>query len=185
VSRTDVRARMVAAAARLLATRGLEGTSFGEVLAIAEAPRGSVYHHFPGGKKELVHAALELAAERALAAMKAAEGEAPVAVTERFLGLWRALLNHTDLAGGCAVAAVTVAADSPDLLDHAGAIFQTWISQLTDLYTVGGWAHGRGHAFATLLVSATEGAVLISRARHDRAPFDAVTASLTELARAG
>ena len=56
----DVRTKMVKGAAGLLATKGVEGTSFAEVLAVTDAPRGSIYHHFPGGKSELVHAALDL-----------------------------------------------------------------------------------------------------------------------------
>ena len=41
-------------AVRLLATKGVEGTSFAEVLEATDSPRGSVYHHFPGGKPELL-----------------------------------------------------------------------------------------------------------------------------------
>ncbi len=59
-----VRSRMVEGAVRLLATKGVEGTSFAEVLEATDSPRGSVYHHFPGGKPELLHAALDLASER-------------------------------------------------------------------------------------------------------------------------
>src|SRR6185295_14570927 len=103
MSRGDVRARMVAGAVRLLATRGLEGTSFAEILALTDTPRGSVYHHFPGGKSELVHAGLDLASERALNAMTAANGQPAVAVTERFLGLWQALLDSSLLTAGGAV----------------------------------------------------------------------------------
>ena len=74
--RGAVRARMVEGAVRLLATRGVEGTSFAEVLEATDSPRGSVYHHFPGGKPELLHAALDLASERGLAAMEATRGTA-------------------------------------------------------------------------------------------------------------
>ena len=51
---------MVAGAARLLASRGLQATSFSEVLELTASPRGSVYHHFPQGKEQLVKAALDL-----------------------------------------------------------------------------------------------------------------------------
>ena len=54
-----VRDNMIAGAARLLAQRGLQATSFSTVLAETNAPRGSIYHHFPGGKEELVTAAIE------------------------------------------------------------------------------------------------------------------------------
>ena len=70
--RRNVRAEMVAGATRLLARKGLEGTSFAEVLAAAGAPRGSTYHHFPGGKRELVQEAVELAGAHAMAAMEPA-----------------------------------------------------------------------------------------------------------------
>ena len=66
---------MVEGAVRLLATKGVEGTSFAEVLDATGSPRGSVYHHFPGGKPELLHAALDLASERGFAAMEATRGQ--------------------------------------------------------------------------------------------------------------
>ena len=59
----DVRERMVAGASQLLATKGLQATSFGEVIELTDTPRGSIYHHFPGGKDELVLAALRQVAD--------------------------------------------------------------------------------------------------------------------------
>jgi AcrR family transcriptional regulator len=50
----SVRERMVASAMLLLAERGYQGASFTEVLTAARAPRGSIYHHFPDGKDELI-----------------------------------------------------------------------------------------------------------------------------------
>jgi hypothetical protein len=43
-------------------------------------------------------------------------------VIERFLGLWRSLLDRSKLTVGCAVLAVTVSAGDDDtaLLEHAG-----------------------------------------------------------------
>ncbi len=53
-----VRARMIDGATQILARRGLRGTAFSEVIALAGASRGSIYHHFPGGKAELIDAVL-------------------------------------------------------------------------------------------------------------------------------
>src|SRR6478672_5009329 len=128
--RRNVRAEMVAGAARLLATKGLDGTSFAEVLAATGAPRGSTYHHFPGGKRELVQDAVELAGERAMAAMEPARGEPAPLVIRRFLALWRQLLRASDFGAGCAVLAVTVATDDADMLAPAGRVFRTWRGQL-------------------------------------------------------
>src|SRR5271155_1340393 len=136
--RGAVRTRMVAGAVRLLATKGVEGTSFAEVLEATDSPRGSVYHHFPGGKPELLHAALDLASERGLEAMEATRGQPSAIVIERFLSLWRGLLEYSQLTAGCAVVAVTVAGNDDGLLTHAGTIFRTWTELLTDLCGAGG-----------------------------------------------
>lgn len=45
-----VRERMVCSAVVLLSRAGVQGASFGEVDGRTGAPRGSIYHHFPGGK---------------------------------------------------------------------------------------------------------------------------------------
>ena len=101
--RENVRSNMVDGAVILLATQGVEGTSFKEVLDVANAPRGSVYHHFPGGKSELLHAALDRASERALEAMEATRGKPASDVLDRFLALWQALLDYSQLRAGGAV----------------------------------------------------------------------------------
>ena len=182
VPRGGVRARMVAGAVRLLATSGVEGTSFAEVLAATGSPRGSVYHHFPGGKPELLHAALDLASERGLAAMEATRGEPAVVVVQRFLSLWRELLERSHLTAGCAVVAVTVAAGDDDLLDHAGTIFRNWTNLLAELCVAGGIDREAARRLAVTVISATEGVVAVCRAERSLDPFEDVSTVLLSLA---
>jgi len=179
--RGAVRSRMVEGAVRLLATKGVEGTSFAEVLESTDSPRGSVYHHFPGGKPELLHAALDLASQRGLAAMEATRGQPAAVVIERFLALWRGLLDYSRLTAGCAVVAVTVAANDDDLLDHAGTIFRTWTELLTDLCETGGMDSKSARSLAVTVIAATEGAVAICRAERSVEPFEEVHSVLLSL----
>jgi TetR/AcrR family transcriptional regulator, lmrAB and yxaGH operons repressor len=179
--RGTVRARMVEGAVRLLATRGVEGTSFAEVLEATDSPRGSVYHHFPGGKPELLHAALDLASERGLRAMEATRGQPSSAVVERFLALWRTLLERSELTAGCAVVAVTVATNDDDLLDHAGTIFRTWTDLLTELCAAGGMDPNSARLLAVTVIAATEGAVALCRAERSMEPFEDVETLLLSL----
>jgi len=172
---------MIEGAVRLLATKGVEGTSFAEVLAATETPRGSVYHHFPGGKAELLHAAMDLASERAMAAMEPTRGQPAPAVVERFLGSWRALLDYSDITAGCAVVAVTVAADDDELRDHAGAIFRGWTEYLTGLFAAGGLEGPSAGQLAATVIAAAEGVVALCRAERSLEPFDAVSATLIRL----
>jgi len=179
-SRENVRSNMIDGAVVLLATQGVEGTSFKEVLGVANAPRGSVYHHFPGGKSELLHSALDRTSERALEAMEATRGQSALEVLERFLSLWRGLLDYSHLRAGCAVVSVAVSGPEDDILEHAGAIFRSWTEQLAELFVVGGVAEDAAHTMATVTIAATEGAVVVSRAEKSRAPFDEVASTLID-----
>jgi len=177
----DSRDRMIDGAVRLLATKGLQATSFSEVLDLTGAPRGSIYHHFPSGKNQLVGEAVRLAAERVRDSLEAVRGESAMAVAEHFLGLWRLLLVRTGFSAGCSVAAVTVAADSPTLLDEAATAFRDWSAQLADLLRVGGASADRADVLALTLIAGSEGAVIISRAERRIDPFDAVAETLLDI----
>jgi TetR/AcrR family transcriptional repressor of lmrAB and yxaGH operons len=181
--RENVRSNMVEGAVKLLATQGVEGTSFKEVLAVADAPRGSVYHHFPGGKSELLHAALDRASEEARGALEMSRGQSAADVLEHFLALWRALLDGSHVSAGCAVLSVTVAGADGDILDHVGTIFRGWTDQLAELFVAGGMPEDTAHRMATVAIAATEGAVVLSRAQRSRDPFDDVASTLSGLVR--
>ena len=179
----EVRARMVEGAAQLLARQGLQATSFSEVLELTGAPRGSVYHHFPEGKDQLIGAALDLTGARVLAALDRQAGARAEAITAFFIGLWRSVLNQAHFASGCAVLAVTVATDSPALLQHTAAVFRAWRGRLAELLTQGGLAPPLAAQFAATLVAACEGAVVLSRAEQSTEPFDLVAAQLLDQVR--
>ena len=175
---SDARQRMIESAATLLALHGLEGTVFRDVLERSGAPRGSIYHHFPDGKDQLVEAAVGLAGERALGVLDGLHGMPPKAVTEAFFDLWRAVLVKSDVRAGCAVLAVTVATDSPDLLNHAAAIFRAWRGLIAELFVEGGMADNAAARLAATLVAASEGAVVVSRAERSLEPFELVATEL-------
>jgi TetR/AcrR family transcriptional repressor of lmrAB and yxaGH operons len=174
----DVKARMVDGAVRLLATRGLQGTSFSEVLELTGAPRGSVYHHFPSGKDELVAAAVDRAGGNAIALVDSWAGSSPEQVTRNFLAVWREVLVRSHLTAGCSVLAVTVATDSPDLLTHTSAVFRAWRTHLAELLRQAGVADTAADRFAALLVASSEGAVVMSRAEQSLDPFELVAEQL-------
>ncbi|MFF2051002.1 TetR/AcrR family transcriptional regulator [Leifsonia sp. NPDC058194] len=180
----DVRSRMVDGAIRLLATRGLAGTSFSEVLDVTGAPRGSIYHHFPGGKDELIAAAVDRSAENAVALLDQRAGESAERVAELFLDAWRLLLTRSGFEAGCALVAVTVDADTEVLRERAAAAFTVWRGHLAALLARGGMTEADAQRFATLLLAAAEGGVILSRATRDLEPFDTVAAALLAQVRA-
>jgi hypothetical protein len=105
-------------------------------------------------------------------------------VTDLFLRVWRSVLVRSKFRAGCAIVAVTVAADSPALLEHAAAIFRAWRGRLARLLIAGGVARADASRFAAILIAASEGAVVLSRAEQSLEPFDLVASQLLEQARA-
>jgi TetR/AcrR family transcriptional repressor of lmrAB and yxaGH operons len=180
----DIKQRMIQQAALSLARKGLQRTSFSEVLEASGAPRGSLYHHFPGGKDELVLRALDAAGDFAMQTLSRATGASASEVARAFVDLWRSVLARSDFSAGCAIAAVTVAADSPVLLERAADIFRGWLSRLAALLGAGGVPEERALALATTLISGCEGAVLLARAERSFAPFDLVAAELVAVVEA-
>jgi AcrR family transcriptional regulator len=85
----DVRTRMVRAAATLIGARGVSATSFADVLEASGAPRGSIYHHFPGGKRQLVAEAVDWTSEQVQGHQRACDATAPTGVIEHFVDLRR------------------------------------------------------------------------------------------------
>jgi TetR/AcrR family transcriptional regulator, lmrAB and yxaGH operons repressor len=50
---TDTRSRILKAAQHLFRKRGYHATGLNDILELAQAPKGSMYHHFPAGKEEI------------------------------------------------------------------------------------------------------------------------------------
>jgi len=173
-----VKRKMIEQAALSLASKGLQRTSFTQVLEASGAPRGSLYHHFPGGKDELILAALDLAGEWALRKFAGPSGRSPTQVAEGFVELWRSVLLYSDFGAGCAVAAVAIAAEAPDLLVRAAAIFRKWRERLAAQLVQGGIDEPRATALANLLIAACEGAVILARAEHSMKSFEQAMQSL-------
>lgn len=171
---------MVKGAMALLARRGMPGTSFTEVLRLTGAPRGSLYHHFPQGKDQLVAAALEQAGVVLADAMQGAAGAAAPVVVERFLGVWRVVLERSQCESGCAVLAVSVSGGSAELLARSRDVFRAWSARLAELLQRGGMSCEAARRFAVVLVAAVEGAVVLSRAERSLEPFDIVAAQLMQ-----
>jgi TetR/AcrR family transcriptional repressor of lmrAB and yxaGH operons len=55
--------RLIAAALSLFQARGYHGVSISDILDATALPKGSLYHHFPGGKEELAIAAVAFIAD--------------------------------------------------------------------------------------------------------------------------
>jgi AcrR family transcriptional regulator len=175
---------MVTSAALLLRERGVTGTSFARVLEHSSTPRGSIGHHFPGGKRELVADAVRFAGEAAGAAMRTAveRGDAPDELFSMMCGFYRRALLDSDFAAGCPVGAVAQEAfrDEP-LRQAADAVFTAWRDILRESLTAAGHDRVQAEELAELCIASLEGALMLARVDRSTAPLDRVKARLLAL----
>ena len=181
----SARQQIVAAAADMIRRRGPNATSIRDLAKHANAPLGSTYHYFPGGKQQLVTEAVRFAGDTVARTLRAKLQAGPVEGLRAFLALWHDILTGTDFGAGCPVLAVSVeepAGDEPpSALTTAAEVFTAWESLLAGSLQRHGAARQQAEQLATLIVAAVEGAVAMCRATRSTRPLDHVSAQLEAL----
>jgi AcrR family transcriptional regulator len=163
------RERMIEAAIRLLRGSGLTGAGINQVIAASGAPKGSMYHHFPGGKMELAQAALERYGER-VAERLAADMAGPAPAAEKIRGIFSnsaKALAHGQYARGCGIGAVTLDLDEEtvQLAPVCARVLASWHAAIA-----GGLKEipePRRGELARFVVTSLQGAQIQSRAARD------------------
>lgn len=178
--RRDGRERLLEGAGRLLAEKGYAGMELRDVAERGSAPRGSIYHHFPGGKAQLAAEAAELDGARVRKAIEKGLDERGMKETLRMFGdLFRRRADEHPERIGCPVAAAALARpEDPALAAAATAAFQSWEAAIAAALEQEGVAPEQARTFAGLVVSTIEGALVRTRAAGDHAPLDSAVAGL-------
>jgi len=163
---------MVRSAASLIGDHGVNATSFSEVLADSGASRGSIYHHFPRGKKQLAEEAISWTSEQILTHIAASPQGEPRDVLDHFIGLWRSVARASQGAAGCAVAGVAVdTAVGAEILGRVRAAFRSWSDALAGRLELAGLSPDRSRRVALTTLAAMEGALIICRAEGSAEPL--------------
>ncbi len=184
VDKLSSRDRMLDSAAVLLATRGVAGVTVDAVLAHSKAPRGSVYHHFPGGRTQLLQETVQRSGDRMTDRLQRAfQTDDPHAALQEFINFWTAALRATDFTAGCPVAAVAMDGDSgvPGAQTAIKAILDEWKGELQRALRTAGCPGPRVATLSTTILAAIEGAIILSRAHRDATPLHDVGVELDVL----
>jgi AcrR family transcriptional regulator len=182
---------MVAGAVDLLSRRGVHATSLRTVVQYTGTPRGSLSHHFPGGKQQLLEDAVRYANDSVAVPLEAlTKQHGAVDGLLAFVGWWRRILELSHFEAGCPVLAVAVepvGGDEPpesdgDRLDVlrvlAHQAFERWESILSTALHREGVPDNRARRLATLTVASIEGTVALCRVARSTQPLDDVQSEL-------
>lgn len=172
--RSDVRARMVAAGEDLLSQRGY-GVTMLDVIQRADAPRGSIYYHFPNGKQELaIEVAHKVRCEiEEFVGRTSGKIADPVAFLQRLLDHHRKRLVNSSYELGCPLMGVVASGEmeSPELEEAVAAAFGTWIGSVAAALTDKGFTTAQANQLASLFVTGVEGCIVVARANRTPQPF--------------
>jgi len=171
-SAIPTRDRILYATAELFRRQGYNGTGLKQVVAEADAPFGSLYHHFPGGKAELGDEVVRKAGaffQALVVAVYDEERSPEAAVRAVFTGAGETL-EATDYDDACPIATVALeVASTDDRLRRATAdVFEQWTTALTERLG------DRDRALA--VIAALEGAFVLCRASRSTEPMRAAGA---------
>jgi AcrR family transcriptional regulator len=177
---SPTKARILDATAELFRRYGYTGTGLKQIVASANAPFGSVYHHFPGGKQELgievVRRSGRMYGEIVASVVLAAPD--PVAgVRDAFVGA-AAVLRETDYIDACPIATVAleVASSNEPLREATATVFEEWVEGISAWFAVFGIESDTARQLALQFVAALEGAFVLSRAAKNTEAMDAAGA---------
>jgi TetR/AcrR family transcriptional repressor of lmrAB and yxaGH operons len=171
--RSDTRDRLLEAATTLLRRSGLAGAGINEIVRESGAPKGSVYHHFPEGKDEIVREALARHAQVVVAFIDAAVAgkRAPPAKLEALFEAFAVRVEQGGFRYTCPAGTVCLDLEAGmDGLRLAVAdSFDAYVGAIARHFPLA--TSQRTVSFAGLALTAIEGAYVRSRAERSGASF--------------
>lgn len=107
------RERLIVTTAEVIKRKGYFGTGINEVLAAVGVPKGSLYHHFPAGKDELIREAVVHGGRAHIRRYGAAlQGKPVVEGLCAVIDAMETELRDSDFRDACPIAAVAMASGS-------------------------------------------------------------------------
>jgi AcrR family transcriptional regulator len=171
------RDRILEATAELFRRYGYTGTGLKQIVAAANAPFGSVYHHFPGGKAELGEQVIRRSGrmyQELVMSVWDASGDPVAALGAIFAGAGE-VLRATDFIDPCpiAVVALEVASSNEALRRATSGVFEEWIAAASERLVGAGIDAAAARRLSLVMVELLEGGFMMARAVRDTEALDA------------
>lgn len=178
------RDKIVRATAELLRRRGYAATGINEITDLSGAPRGSLYHYFPGGKEEIAAEAVRYAGERVRTTITelVETHENPAEAVQAYGNLLGGWLAKSGFVDGCPIStALLEAGPSEAAIVEAGrTAFAAWVAAFANALVGAGAAAAAAERAARAAVMLLEGALIFARVERSDA---AIRTAVDEAAR--
>ncbi len=167
---------LVRTAMRLFRQQGYASTGLQQILAESGAPKGSLYHYFPGGKESLGGAAVTLAGcliDDMLAELAEKHPRDAQAFVRAYCKVMAGWMAESDFRSGCPIATTLLETvpQSPAMTTIGGEVLDSWINTIAGVFVGAGINRRQARERAQLLIAAMEGALILARVRRSRRPI--------------
>ena len=179
------RDKLLQTAVRLLRQQGYANTGIAELLEKSGAPKGSLYHYFPGGKEEIGMAALEAAGHQVSQTLQHLLERTNTG--SEFLRAYIAEIRHwlsaSGFKDGCPIATTLLETlpHSDNMQTCLERVIDDWLALISDAYLRDGVSAAVARRHAVFVFSAIEGALIVSRVKRNTDALDAVAIKLAEV----
>jgi len=180
--------RIIDSSAELFRRQGYTATGVKQIVAAANAPFGSIYHFFPGGKEQLGVEAIRSSGQLYMQLFATIAMQAPdvLSAVEEFFAGAAETLQETDYADACPIATVAleVASTSEPMREATAEVFDSWISGATEYFAAAGIERETARELALTMLSLLEGAFIFCRAMRTTEPLQVAGASAVTVVQA-
>ena len=169
------RDKLIQAAIRLYREKGYANTGLSEILKLSGAPKGSLYHYFPGGKEELTAIAVTVAGQvvaRTLLDLLE-QSSSPQAFVAAYCELLAGWMEGSRFKSGCPIATTVLEAVpfSARITQACQAAFGQWINIIAPVFERAGLGKQEAQNQAEHVIATIEGALLLARLQQSAVPI--------------
>lgn len=172
----NTRDRIVETSAELFRRQGYSATGMKQIVTAAQAPFGSLYHFFPGGKEELGAEAVRVSGALYAQLIPAVFDPAPDLVTgvRMFFAGAADHLRETDYEDACPIATVAleVSSVSDTMREACAEVFESWIAAGSERVERAGIPRDEARELTIAMLAALEGAFVLARALRSTEPLE-------------
>jgi len=170
------RERIVQQSADLFRLQGYSATGVKQIVEAAQAPFGSLYHFFPGGKEQLGAEAIRVSGalyEQLIPAVLDPAPDPVIGVRNFFAGAAEHL-RETDYADACPIATVAleVSSSSETMREACAQVFESWITAGAARHEAASLTPEKARELTIAMLCALEGAFVLSRALRSTEPLE-------------
>lgn len=181
----DTKTRMIETATKLFQQRGYKAVGLKELLQACGITKGALYHHFPGGKEELLIVCLQSLNETLTMDIESLFNKATSteAAVRAVIGEMIKDLDRDGTIAGYTFSSIVseMSLLSEPARDACRALYEKIQSIFHSKLVEDGFASNRASSISLFLTASIEGGLLLCRAQNSSIPLQTISNVLPEL----